>query len=74
MPLVRIEYIQAQGSTIDEMRDALRASSAGQAIIKNGDTILVWVNEGDIHLQRMNVDIYNMNLAMDTHNNPEEGV
>jgi hypothetical protein len=74
MPLLSIDFVRAQGQTIEEMRDHIRSDPKGQELIRRGDTILVWVNEGDAYMLNMNVDIYNMNLSMGTHNNPEEGI
>lgn len=39
-----IRYIDAEGETISEMREAARKS----ALYAQGDMKLVWVNEGDI--------------------------
>ena len=72
--LYRIDFVRAQGSTIEEMRDHVRNDPKGQELIRRGDTILVWINEFDAYMLNMHVDIYNMNLNMGTHNNPHEGV
>jgi hypothetical protein len=73
-PLVALDYVVAQGYTLDQMRDHLRKSPDGLALFRKGDSVLIWVNEGDLYLQRMNAEIYNMNLALGTHNNPDEGI
>lgn len=73
-PLVALDYVVARGSTIEEMRNNLRNSSDGAALYRQGDTVLIWVNEGDLYLQRMNAEIYNLNLKLGTHNNPDEGI
>lgn len=72
--MYKIDFVRAQGQTIEEMRDHVRNDPQGQELIRRGDTILVWVNEGDLYLQRMNVDLYNLNLALDTLDNPDEGI
>jgi hypothetical protein len=47
----RVNYVRATGETIQEMRANLRADGPGQALIKMGDAVLVWANEGDLYNQ-----------------------
>jgi hypothetical protein len=46
---VTFEHVRAEGQTIQQMRDNFFASDAGKKLYARGDTILVWVNEGDSH-------------------------
>ena len=74
MPLVSLDFVVAKGNSFAEMRDNFLSNPEGAALYKAGDVKLIWVSEGDLYMQRMNVEIYNMNLSMGTHDNPEEGV
>lgn len=49
-------WVAAKGQTIEQMRENVRADPVGQKIIARGDTILAWVNEGDIIMAGM-IDI-----------------
>ncbi|SET76087.1 hypothetical protein [Paracoccus homiensis] len=40
--------IPADGTTLDQMRAALRDTPAGRDLINRGDTRLYWMNEGDV--------------------------
>lgn len=47
-----VEYVQAQGETLDDMRVNARNSS----MYKRGDMRLVWVNEGDFLMSQISAE------------------
>ncbi len=46
-----IAYGIPTGATREEMRAWLRDTPEGQMLYRRGDCLLVWVNEGDLHMQ-----------------------
>lgn len=72
--LIPIRWVSAKGRDIDEMRENLLANPDGQALFQSGDVKLVWVNEGDIVMQDMNIWIYNQNIMLGTLDDPEDGI
>lgn len=49
----------AQGETIAEMRTNFFNSVEGKAMYNNGDVKLVWVSEGDLYSNMLQVMIHN---------------
>ena len=47
-----VEYVQAKGATLEEMRLNARNSS----MCKRGDMRLVWVNEGDLLMSEISAE------------------
>ncbi|SOC26698.1 hypothetical protein [Thalassospira xiamenensis] len=47
-----VEYVQAEGATLDGMRINARKSP----LSKRGDMRLVWVNEGDLLMAQMHTE------------------
>lgn len=45
----RLCYANAEGTTLEEMREKLLNSEQGRQLYEQGDTILVWVNQGDLY-------------------------
>lgn len=45
----RLRYANAEGTTLEEMRKNLLNSEQGRQLYEQGDTILVWVNQGDLY-------------------------
>ena len=42
----QLRWAPARGETFTEMRDTIR----DDPLYQHGDTVLVWVNEGDLHM------------------------
>lgn len=44
-----LDYVKAQGETIEKMRANLVGADEGKRLTNNGDVMLVWVNQADLH-------------------------
>ena len=53
----KIEYVFAEGMTMEDMIDHLAKSTDGINLINNGDVVSVWVNQGDIDIHDMNIEL-----------------
>lgn len=69
-----IRWVKAQGRSIDEMCQNLMNDPNSAQLFETGDVMLIWVNEGDITMQDMNIWIYNQNLALGTLGDPDDGI